>query len=65
MTDIDRWAANKAFLDRVIRRGDDIILATPLERAKPGSYFQRELDYLLAKGYRPSADGSRLILQKP
>jgi hypothetical protein len=61
MTDAQRWVANQRFLDRMIRRGDDILLATPLEKVRPGSYFQRELDYLFGKGYRLSPDGTRFI----
>lgn len=61
MTDAERWAANQKFLDRMINRGDDIILATPLDKVKPGSYFQRELDYLFGKGYKVSPDGTRLV----
>jgi hypothetical protein len=61
MSDAERWTANTKFLDRTISRGDDIILATPLDKVRPGSYYARELEYLSAKGYRPSADGSRLV----
>ncbi|MEW6747577.1 MAG: RHS repeat-associated core domain-containing protein [Planctomycetota bacterium] len=61
MTDAERWTANQKFLDRMIRRGDEIILATPVDRVRPGSYFSRELDYLFNKGYTVSADGTRLI----
>lgn len=61
MTDAERWAANQKFLDRTIARGDEIILATPLDKVRPGSYFARELEYLSSKGYRPSAYGTRLV----
>jgi len=61
MTDAERWAANQRFLDRTIRRGDNIVLATPVNEVRPGSYFQRELDYLLDAGYTLSADGTRLL----
>ena len=61
MTDAQRWAANQKFLDRTISRGDEIILSTPLNQVKPGSYFARELEYLSGKGYRPNANGTRLI----
>ncbi len=61
MTDAQRWTANQKFLDRTISRGDDILLSTPLDKVKPGSYFERELQYLSGKGYTPSADGTRLI----
>ena len=61
MTDAERWAANQKFLDRTIAHGDQIILATPAGNARPGSWFKRELEYHMGKGYRPSADGTRLI----
>lgn len=61
MTDEEIWEANKKFLDRMIRRGDKIRLATPIENVKPGSYFQKELNYLFEKGYSLSPDGLWLI----
>ncbi len=61
MSEAERWGANQKFLDRMISRGDDVILSTPLDKVRPGSYFAKELEYLGGKGYRPSADGSRLM----
>jgi hypothetical protein len=61
MSATERWAANQKFLDRLISRGDEIILATPLDKIRPSSFFARELEYLASKGYVPSADGTRLI----
>jgi hypothetical protein len=61
MSEAERWAANTKFLDRMIARGDDVILATRADLAKPGSYFARELEYLLSKGFKLSEDGLRLI----
>jgi hypothetical protein len=61
MNDTERWAANQRFLDRLIARGDQIVLATPLERVRPGTYFARELEYLAGKGYMPSSDGKALV----
>ena len=61
MNDAERWAANQRFLDRLIARGDQIVLATPLERVRPGTYFARELEYLAGKGYMPSSDGKALV----
>jgi hypothetical protein len=60
MSDANKWTANQKFLDRTISRGDEILLSTPLNKVKPGSYYERELQYLGNKGYRPSADGTRL-----
>jgi hypothetical protein len=61
MTDAERWTANQKFLDRTISRGDKILLSTPLDKVKPGSYFERELQYLSGKGYSPNADATRLV----
>lgn len=57
----ERWAANQAFLDQAVARGDQILLATPPNLARAGSYFARELEYLAGKGYVPNADGTALI----
>jgi hypothetical protein len=46
MSDPEKWVANQKFLDRAILRGIDIVLATPLDKVKPGSYFEREINYL-------------------
>lgn len=61
MTDSERWTANQKFLDRLIERGDDVLLATPIDKVKAGSYFERELEYLFEKGYRLSPDGTKLV----
>ena len=61
MTNAERWTANSKFLDRMIRRGDDIILATPMNKIKPGSYYAKEIEYLLSKGYKLSSDGMKLL----
>ena len=54
-------AANTRFLDRMILRGDNIRLATPLSKVKPGSFYQKELNYLFDKGYKVSSDGLWLV----
>jgi hypothetical protein len=63
MTLDEVWAANRKFLDRTILRGDDIVLSTPAHLAEKGTFFARELDYLLnvRKAYRLSDDGLCLI----
>jgi RHS repeat-associated protein len=62
MTRTERWAANQKFLDRMIARGDDVILADPVKNIDAVTgYFRQELDYLVTKGYRLSADGTRMI----
>ena len=61
MTAAEQWAANTRFLDRMILRGDNIRLATPLSKVKPGSFYQKELNYLFDKGYKVSSDGLWLV----
>jgi RHS repeat-associated protein len=61
MGDAERWAANQKFLDRMINRGDEIILATPGDKARRGSFFHREMEYLKNKGYKLSEDKMKLI----
>ena len=61
MSPKEQWTANTKFLDRMILRGDNIRLATPLNRVKPGSFFQKELNYLFDKGYKVNSTGSQLI----
>lgn len=63
MSDVDRWAANQKFLDRAILRGNEIVLATSIDKVKPGSYFERELNYIFDRGYKISQDGKRLVRQ--
>lgn len=58
------WEANQKFLDRLIRRGDVVDLATPLNKVKPGSYFERELQYLFDKGYSLAKKGNQLLPPK-
>ena len=45
----------------IFSRGDKIRLATPLNRAKPNSFYEKELNYLFEKGYKVSSDGQWLI----
>lgn len=61
MTPAQQWEANQKFLDRMILRGDNIRLATPLNQVKPGSFYQKELNYLFDKGYKVSSDGLWLV----
>jgi hypothetical protein len=61
MSPVEQWAANQKFLDRMILRGDNIRLATKLNKVKPGSFFQKELNYLFDKGYKLSSDGLSLV----
>ena len=61
MTDAERWAANRKFLDRLILRGDEVELAPPLSNMRPGSTFEREVEYLIERGYQPTPDGTMLL----
>ena len=61
MTPDQRLAANRKFLDRAIQRGDEIVLATPYFNAPKGSYFHKEVQHLIKRGYRFSKDGRRAI----
>ena len=45
MSAAEQWAANRAFLDAAIARGDSLIFST--EFAPAGSFYERELQYLL------------------
>jgi hypothetical protein len=61
MSAADRWAANVKFLDRGIAQGATFRLATSLEKVRRGSSLEREISYLLNRGYQFIKDGSALI----
>jgi hypothetical protein len=62
MTKAEQWTANKKFLDRMIKRGDDIVLSNPVKNIDDVSgAFRQELDYLTEQGFRLSKDGSMMI----
>ena len=63
MTESERWTANQKFLDRMIARGDEIILSNPVKDIKDVSgMFRKELNYLIEeKGYRLTEGGTRLV----
>jgi hypothetical protein len=61
MSPAERWAANQKFLDRLITRGDEVVLTTPVGRVTAGSTLEREVQYLLGRGYQVADDGWRLI----
>ena len=61
MTPGERWEANKRFLDRMIRRGDEIILSNSGKAAPSRTIFLREINYLKSLGYRVSDDGMRML----
>jgi hypothetical protein len=64
MKPAEQWAANKKFLDRLVQRGDKVMLATPAGKAKPGSFYAKELKYLSSKGYRISSNGKEMLPPK-
>jgi hypothetical protein len=62
MTEAERWVANTKFLDRMIARGDKIVLSNRVIDIKTVTgTFRKELDYLVGKGYRLSPDGFQMI----
>ncbi len=61
MTAAEKWAANQKFLDRAAKAGKEFILATPIEQVRPGSFYEKEIEYLLSQGYNLAKDASRLI----
>jgi len=64
MNDAERWTANKKFLDRVIAKGDEIILSNPIKNVKDATgTFRKELEYLESKGYKLSDDGTKMIMK--
>jgi hypothetical protein len=62
MTPAQQWAANQKLLDRMITRGDEIILSNPIKNVSEATgWFGRELNYLVERGFRLSSDGTRMI----
>ncbi|MDI9312807.1 MAG: hypothetical protein QM535_21535 [Limnohabitans sp.] len=62
MSAAEQWGANTQFLDRMIMRGDKIILSNPvLDINKVSGAFRKELDYMIGKGYRLNSGGTQLI----
>lgn len=61
MTPEEQWLTNAGFLDSMARSGNNFRLATPVEKARPGSYYVRELNHLFGKGYKLSPDGLWLV----
>ncbi len=57
MTPSEQWTANQRFLDRMVLRGDKVRLATPISKVRPGSFLEKELNYLFSLGYKLSPNG--------
>jgi RHS repeat-associated protein len=47
----DPWAYNQAFLDSRIAAGDRMLLSVVKQDIRPGSYLEREIQYLMSNGY--------------
>ena len=61
MSGAQQWAANQKFLDRLISRGDEVILSNPVKSIEEATgWFGRELKYLSEHGFKLSADGTRM-----
>jgi len=61
MTTTEQWTANKKFLDRAIAKGSEFNLATPIDKVRPGSYLQKEIEYLTSQGYKLDSTGTKLV----
>ena len=62
MSATEQWGANQKFLDRMILRGDEVILSNPvLDINKFSGAFRQELDHLIKNGYRFNDIGTKLI----
>jgi len=42
-----QWAANRRFLQRLVARGDRVLLATHIAEVRPGSFFADEIKFLV------------------
>jgi len=56
LSEAQRWAVNKQFLDEAIARGDKFVLAIPKTGVRAGSYLARELEYLRGLGWEVAND---------
>jgi hypothetical protein len=61
VSESEQWAANKAFLDQAIARGSQFVLATAPSAARAGSFFARELEYMMSNGYVANQAGTALV----
>jgi hypothetical protein len=61
MSPAERWARNKQFLDQAIARGSQIRLASPLTAENLSGGYGQEIEYLVKRGFTPSADGSMML----
>lgn len=61
MNPSEQWSANQKFLDRAIAEGSEFNLATPIDKVRPDSFLQKEINYLMSQGYKLSSDGTKLV----
>lgn len=61
MNPVEQWTANQKFLDRGILGGDTFLLATPISGMRAGSWYEREINYLLSRGYTFNGSGDSLV----
>ncbi|MBI4502416.1 MAG: RHS repeat-associated core domain-containing protein [Gemmatimonadetes bacterium] len=61
MSEGEQWASNQKFLDRGIKQGAEFILGTLRSEIRAGSPLEREVNYLLGKGYQWAENGMSLI----
>ena len=61
MSPEEQWTSIRRFLDRAVEGRSEIRLATPLDAIRPGSFLEREVQYLFKNGFVPSADGTMLV----
>lgn len=61
MTKAEQWTANQKFLDRAIANGAEFNLATPIDKVRPGSYLEKEINYLTSQDYKLNFDGTKLV----
>ncbi len=61
MSETAQWAANQKFLDRGIKEGAEFILSTLRSEIRRGSTLEKEVNYLMSKGYKWADNGMSLI----
>ena len=61
MSSAAQWAANRAFLDKCIQAGQKFTLSNNAYKATQGTYFYKEIQYLLSKGYSIVENGWAMI----
>ncbi len=54
--EVQMWGINKAFLDQQILQNKSFIFTSDPYKATPGSFTEKELNYLTSKGYHVFMD---------